>query len=205
MSVHAVIPLKDPVNGKTRLSSALATPLRMQLIRAMLEHVASCLATSRHIAEVNVLTSRPYLVPRGCAYLCDEGLDLNSAVTHAARELRARGATGTLLVLHGDLPFVTPQEIGDLIAASGEDVIVAAPDSADVGTNALTFSLSREVTPRFGACSLAAHSEAARAAGMAFKVLRRPGLANDIDEPSQLATLAETGGERYAFLKSAVR
>lgn len=201
MSVHAVIPLKDPVNGKSRLSGALPAPLRIELIRAMLEHVTDCLAATPGVAGINVLTSAPQLVPRGCGYLCDEGLDLNAAVSHAARELRSRGAQGTLLVVHGDLPFVTPQEIGELLAASGEAVMAAAPDWADAGTNALTFSLAREVTPRFGAGSLAAHGEAARAAGLLLKIVRRHGLANDIDEPSQLAALAETGGERYAFLR----
>lgn len=204
MSVYAVIPLKDPVNGKSRLSGALAAPLRIELIRAMLEHVADCLADTPGVAEVNVLTSDPHLVPRGRAYLCDEGLDLNAALVHAARELRSRRASGTLLVVHGDLPFVTPQEIGDLIAASGDNIVAVAPDWADVGTNALAVSLSCDVTPRFGAGSLAAHGAAARTAGMAFKLLRRPGLANDIDEPSQLAALVETGGERYGFLRSAL-
>ncbi len=201
LDVHAVIPLKDPVNGKSRLANALAAPLRIELIRAMLDHVADCLTKTSGVVEVGVLTTGPHLVPRGCTYVCDGGLELNAAVSRAARELRSRGAKGTLLVVHGDLPFVTPQEIEDLIAASAESVMVAAPDWTECGTNALGFSLLRDVTPRFGVASLAAHAEAARAAAVTFKILRRPGLAYDIDEPSQLSALAETGGERYAFLR----
>ncbi len=204
MDVTAVIPLKDPAQGKGRLSRALTTPQRMELIRAMLAHVADRVAETRGIASVSVLTSAPHLVPRGCAYLWDRGLDLNAAVAHGARELRSRGATGTLLVVHADLPFVTAAEIGALIDASAEHAVVAAPDWAETGTNALAFPLSREVRTRFGAGSLAAHGEAAHAAGLSLVLVRRAGLAEDIDEPAQLRALAERGGPRYAFLRAAL-
>ncbi|MGB6450087.1 MAG: 2-phospho-L-lactate guanylyltransferase [Steroidobacteraceae bacterium] len=203
MDVTAVIPLKDPAQGKARLSRALATPQRIELIRAMLAHVADCLAETPAIASVSVLTSGPHLVPRGCGYISDRGLELNAAVAHAAREVRSRGTAGTLLVVHADLPFVTSDEIGALIAASGEDVVVAAPDWAESGTNALAFPLSRDVTTRFGAGSLAAHGDAAHAAGLPLVLVRRPGLAEDIDEPAQLRALADRGGSRYAFLSDA--
>ncbi len=203
--MHTVIPLKSPAHGKARLSRALPPPQRMELIQTMLEHVVDCLANTPGVADVSVLTSDSHLVPRGHGYIFDHGLELNAAVAHAARELRSRGAAGTLLVVHADLPFVTAAEITALGAASDDGVIVAAPDWAEVGTNALALSLSSEVTTRFGAGSLAAHGEAARAAGLPFVLVRRPGLACDIDEPAQLSMLASRGGPRYAFLRSALR
>lgn len=205
MDVHAVIPLKDPAQGKARLAGALAVPQRAELIRAMLAHVADCLAATPGIATVGVLTSEPHLVPGGCEHLVDRASDLNGAVTQAARELRSRGAAGTLLVVHADLPFVTPDEIAALIAASGEGAVAAAPDWGQTGTNALTFSLSRELATRFGPGSLAAHADAARAAGLSFAIVRRPGLAYDIDEPAQLRTLIDRGGPRYGFLRAALK
>jgi 2-phospho-L-lactate/phosphoenolpyruvate guanylyltransferase len=204
LDVTALIPLKDPAQGKARLCRALTTPQRIELIRAMLVHVADCLAETPGIARVSVLTSAPRLVPRGCAYLCDQGLDLNAAVAHAARELRSRGTPGALLVVHADLPFVTSDEISALVTASAENAMVAAPDSAETGTNALAFPLSRDVATRFGAGSLAAHGEAARATGLPFVLVRRPGLADDIDEPVQLRALADRGGPAYAFLRAAL-
>ncbi len=202
--VHAVIPLKDPALGKSRLNGALAPAQRIELIGAMLAHVAGCVADTDGVAEVSVLTSGPYLVPRGCAYLADRGLELNAAVTLASRELRSRDASGTLLVVHADLPFVTPDEIGALIAASREDGVVAAPDWADTGTNALAYPLSRDVRTHFGAGSLSAHDKTVRGAGLSLTLVRRPGLANDIDDPAQLRSLADRGGPRYQFLRAAL-
>ncbi len=204
MDVHAVIPLKDPALGKSRLARALTLPERIELIRAMLEHVVGVLTVTGDVRTVDILTSAPHLVPRGAAYLCDQGLDLNSAVAHAARELRARGAAGTLLVVHADLPLLAPGELEELLAASGEHVLAVAPDWTDAGTNALAFALTRAVATRFGAGSLAAHAEVARASGLDLLLVRRRGLAYDIDEPAQLRELADRAGPRYGFLKEAL-
>lgn len=139
----------------------------------------------------------------GCTRLLDSDFEINTAVTRATRELRARGCAGAVLVVHADLPFLTPEDVGALVAECRNDSVVAAPDWTGNGTNALAFPLARDVVPRYGPASLAAHREAARAAGLSFAVVRRPGLAEDIDEPAQLKWLLARGGDRYAFLGAA--
>jgi 2-phospho-L-lactate guanylyltransferase len=196
---HALIPLKPPSVGKTRLSGALAAPLRARLSATMLRDVVERVQATARIAQVHVLTRDQADVPAGCKHLADPGLELNQALVSAARALRASGAR-SLLVLAADVPFATAEELGAVVAAAAPGVLVAAPDWRGRGTNGLLWDLSDPVTPCFGAGSLAAHERMAVSAGLAFTPIVRPGLALDIDEPAQLRTLAQHGGPSYAFL-----
>ncbi|MGH8150036.1 MAG: 2-phospho-L-lactate guanylyltransferase [Steroidobacteraceae bacterium] len=204
MDVHAVIPLKDLSQGKARLSGALDAARRTALIEIMLEHVASVLTRTPGITQVYVLTSKNIRLSIEYNYIFDLNLDLDAAVALAADELRARGARGMLLAVHADLPFITTEETGALVAACERDALVVAPDAAGTGTNALAFPLSSAVRSRYGPGSFDAHAEVARATHLPLKIVRRPGLAEDIDEPAQLAGLSERGGAPYAFLRTAL-
>jgi len=204
LSVHALIPLKAVTHGKTRLASVLGEGQRAELVRTMLAQVVAAVITTPGIDRVHLLTSAADLVPRGCLHIDDHGAGLNEAIADAARALRAEGG-GQMLIVHADLPFVTPEDIAALVAAARNDALVAAPDWTGAGTNALVVQLARTLTTRFGAGSFAAHRAAADTARMPFLQVRRPGLAYDVDEPEQLDWLAERGGPSYAFLRPAIR
>jgi 2-phospho-L-lactate/phosphoenolpyruvate guanylyltransferase len=204
MRVHALIPLKQTMHGKTRLARALSEAERAELVRVMAEHVVRTVAAARGVLRVHLLTSDASVAPRNCAQIADRGMELNASIAHAARELRSQGAEA-LLIVHGDLPFLTTEDVHALLRASAEDAVVAATDLAEAGTNALVFSLARNFATCFGPGSLAAHRLAAEAAALRFHLVRRPGLAYDIDEPGQLAELLERGGPSYSFLRSALR
>lgn len=205
MDVHVIIPLKDASLGKARLAGALSASQRRALISAMLARVVAAVQAAQGVSKVSVLTSASRPVPTGCARLSDLGLSLNDAVARAACVLRARGETGAVLVVHADLPFVGARDIEALVARCRPDAVVAAPDWTATGTNALAYPLRCPVTPHYGRGSFAAHGAQAAAAGLAFEVVRRPGLAEDIDEPAQLAGLVARGGTAFGFLADAGR
>jgi len=196
--IEGVVPLKDLARGKSRLAGTLAEPERVRLIRAMLAHVIDAAGAQPALAQLSVLTIDRELAPRPADHLPDSGEELNAALARAALARHAAG-TDVLLILAADLPFVTSEEIGALIEASRAGGVVAAPDWKHTGTNALAFPLGHELAMHFGPGSLAAHEAEARAAGLAFKLMQRPGLAFDVDEPHQLEALARD--ERYAFLR----
>ncbi|MGH8258701.1 MAG: 2-phospho-L-lactate guanylyltransferase [Steroidobacteraceae bacterium] len=206
MPIQAVVPLKALAAGKSRLAGVLAEPQRERLIRTMLEGVVAAAIRVPALARVSVLTADPALVPRGAGHLPDEGEELNDALSRAAHRLRASGpetaAPDVLLILAADLPFVTAEEIASLAEASRWGGAVAAADWKEAGTNALAMPLAAGMATRFGSGSLAAHEAAARAAHLGWTVLRLPGLAYDLDEPAQLASVARRGGVRYAFLRT---
>jgi 2-phospho-L-lactate guanylyltransferase len=119
--------------------------------------------------------------------------------------LLAQAGARELLVLPADVPFVTPDDIRALIDAGRCSATAIAPDTADSGTNALLMSPPTLLQPRFGLRSFAAHLAAADVAGASMHVVRRPGLAHDIDEPADLDALISNGGARYGFLARALR
>jgi 2-phospho-L-lactate guanylyltransferase len=202
VSVHAVVPLKAR-HGKTRLEAALAEEGRSRLIGTMLADVCRALGEAR-IAAISVVTGDADRVPSGCTHLPDAGLGLNAALSEAARRL-ADGGAGAILIIAADLPFVTAPDIDALIEAGETHSLVIAPDLARSGTNALLLAPPLLLAPRFGARSFAAHTVAARAAGLEARIVQRDGLARDIDTPADLRRLAGDGAARYGFLQSALR
>lgn len=201
---HALVPLKEPGLGKTRLGSVLPAAEREQLVVTMLEDVTACLARVAGIRSVSVLTRAAAWVPRGCLHVPDRGGDLNSEIAAAARAFESAGV-GAMLVLPADIPFITPEDILTLLGAARDAPVVVAPDWAQSGTNALLLTPPRLMATHFGPGSLAAHEAAARAARVRWQLVSRATLGLDIDEPQQLEMLLERGGPRYGFLARALR
>jgi 2-phospho-L-lactate guanylyltransferase len=204
MRWDAVVPVKMLSQGKMRLAGVLTPEERRHLVVTMLEDVARALEGAAAVTCRSVVTSDASIVPRSCTYVEDPGLGLNGALRLAAREAAANGAAG-LLVLPGDIPFVTSEELSDLLAAYQPGVLAIAPDWADSGTNGLALAPPDAIDFCFGAQSLGAHTRAAESAGLSVAQVHRRGLACDIDGPSHLETLLRDGGTRYAFLRRAVR
>ena len=170
----AVVPMKSPDLAKGRLAGVLDANGRSALARQMLDHVLQTLAEAK-VSPVRVANG---------------DRDLNVDVTEAARLAQEGGATDLLLVM-ADLPYLAAADIAALIEAGKQSAVVIA-EAKDGGTNALLlrpptvlkFAFSREKP------SALTHAEHARAAGIEPVVVRRPGLAQDIDTPADLAALA---------------
>jgi 2-phospho-L-lactate guanylyltransferase len=204
MKWHAVVPVKMLSQGKMRLAGVLTPDERRQLVVTMLQDVTRALDGVADVTHRSVITFDPSIVPPGWQYIEDPGLGLNGALQNVTREQDAESDAG-LLVLPGDIPFVTSGEIADLTAAHQSGVLAIAPDWADVGTNGLALAPSGAIDFCFGAQSFGAHTRAAQSAGLTVTPVHRRGLACDIDEPAHLETLLRDGGTRYAFLARAVR
>jgi 2-phospho-L-lactate guanylyltransferase (CobY/MobA/RfbA family) len=67
--------------------------------------------------------------------------------------------------------------------------VIAAADHTGGGTNALCLRKPGLIAYAFGQDSLAQHRALAGQGGHRFKVVRRPGLSADLDEPADLARL----------------
>lgn len=87
-----------------------------------------------------------------------------------------------MLVIHGDLPFVSVEDIAVILAEAGGGCAIA-PDRQGSGTNAIALSDPTGFGFAFGPDSFARHLTAAK--GQA-RVVARPGLGFDIDTPDDL-------------------
>jgi 2-phospho-L-lactate guanylyltransferase len=168
----AVVPMKATA-AKSRLAGVLDPAGRAALSRRMLEHV---LATLREagLAEIEVANAEQ---------------ELNADVTAAARRVQEAGARELLLVM-ADLPYLAAADVAAMIEAGRtSDVVIA--EAKDGGTNALLLRPPTVLQFAFttGRPSAQFHADHARRVGIEPAIVRRPGLARDIDTPDDLASL----------------
>lgn len=192
MRTVAVIPVKPPGEGKSRLEGALDPASRAALSRAMFRRVLKAALETRIEA---IVLSRDAAIRREAeaagAWALEEsdGSNLNEALETARGFLSARGAEA-LLVLPADLPAIEPDDVRALTTlAWTAPAVIIAPDTAEQGTNALLLAPPDSIAFGFGVESFVRHCDAARQAGIIPTILRRPGLALDIDTPADLERL----------------
>jgi 2-phospho-L-lactate guanylyltransferase len=196
--IVAAVPVKDVVNAKQRLVSALDPAQRRALARAMLVDVLRALGAAG-LDRVWVVTREPDVAELarglGAEPLAEaENRGHTAAVAHA-QETAARLGADVFLTIPGDVPCVTAGEIRALVSALGAPpAVVFAPSRSGLGTNAALVAPPAAMRLRFGEPSFDNHLAAARALGIEPRIVRVPGLGLDVDAPEDLASLVAQGG-----------
>jgi 2-phospho-L-lactate guanylyltransferase len=195
IAVWVVIPIKPLVAGKSRLAGVLRTHQRRILNERLLRHVLEVAVAVVGAPRVVVVSADPavhQLARRFRAQPCREQgpRDLNNAVTQGAELARRQGA-GAVLSIASDLPRLAAAELRALIAAARPHSVVAAPDRAGSGTNALLVCPPGLIRYAYGRDSLRKHQAEARQGGCRWSVVEAPGLAFDIDQPDDYRRWAE--------------
>jgi 2-phospho-L-lactate guanylyltransferase len=195
MSLWAVVPVKPLDQAKSRLAGALTPEERVALVQQLLERTLEVLRQVPAIAEIVVATSDPgvgtWARRAGNRVLREVGEpDLNDALAVATRSAQAHQVQ-VVLIVHADLPRVTPADLEAMVAlaAGGAPVVVVAPDRHGRGTNALLCAPPGLIEYRFGEDSFARHCAQAQAAGARLEICSTPGLALDLDVPEDLEVL----------------
>jgi 2-phospho-L-lactate guanylyltransferase len=149
--------------------------------------------------EVSLVTSDPFaihLAQHGHFSVIHDNNNRSEtdAIEMATRLCEAQGVDSTL-VIPGDIPLVQSLELEKILQAAPAEgsVLVRAADGR--GTNAIYRSPAGLFPARFGNDSFEPHHAAAQATGKPCVVLSLPGIALDIDTPSDLRTLAAAPGE----------
>jgi len=199
----AVVPLRGR-EGKTRLADRLDARERGAIVRSLAAHVVGTLLAAGPVRDVVVVTREPEFAglvlpedPRVTVVAQpDDSPGLNAAV-HLGHARAVSGEVGRVLVVHTDLPLLTPEDVRALLAPDA--ALVVAPDVAGQGTNALVLDAGvRGLAFRFGPGSRAAHVAEAAALGLTTAVVQRPGTATDLDTPADWAALPATVRERLS-------
>ncbi|MFC7398477.1 2-phospho-L-lactate guanylyltransferase [Chelatococcus sp. GCM10030263] len=198
--IWAVVPVKSFARAKTRLAGILAPRERQELAMAMLADVLEALAATEGLDGILVVTADAEAAAMagsfGALVLTDPvESGTNPAVLWGLRELDRLGKSGAVVV-PGDLPFVTPAELGAVLAALSRSPAVLVPAVRDGGTNILALSLPSAMTPAFGHDSFARHLAAATAARLDPAVLTFDGAGHDIDVAADLVVDAGCRGGR---------
>lgn len=202
--IWAVVPVKDLPGAKQRLAEVLSAQERQDLARAMLEDVLSALAASSGLAGTLVVTRDPLaqrlanrygarvLIERQCR-------GHTAAATLGARTLAHEGVAG-MIQIPADIPLATSEDIGALLKVHGEPpAVTLSPSRDERGTNAVACSPPDLLPLRFGDDSFFPHVQRARSLGIEPQIVKRPGLALDIDTPADLGALLATPSHTRAY------
>lgn len=199
--VVALVPVRSPGVGKTRLSRELSPVERAELSGAMLADVAAALAASE-VERVVIAASGPSAAAAGSALGLEVVTDppgcrsLDAAIAAAAGRLTGCAA---LLVVTADLPRLRPSEV-DAVLAVEADVVVAGTD--DGGTGALLRRPPDVIATAYGRRSGAHHLRAGRHAGVPTEHVDLAGFRHDVDTWGDLLALrrGHVGAATGAFL-----
>jgi 2-phospho-L-lactate guanylyltransferase len=172
----------------------LDSPARVALVIGMMHTVLDALAESQCLDDIVVVSPDQVVLHlarlRGAVALMQRGSGLNPALEQARASL-VPGSS--LLAIPADLPLVQPFDIRSFVGVMANTDVVLAPDRYDHGTNALGLAPRTPFAFAFGPGSFARHAQAATDGGLLVSVLRSAGLAQDVDLPDDLKTIAAHG------------
>lgn len=184
-----VVPVKPFGEGKSRLASQLSPTERAGVSRQMLVHLMEVAAASRVLAGVIVVSRDPAVLAlaaeAGALPVAETGEGINPALDQATAAAMQRGAQA-VLVLPGDLPLITKEDIAQLDRCLPNPTGICLAESKDGGTNALAMRPLKAIPYAFGAKSFHRHRSLAEAAGLPIHLITSPTLAVDLDSPADL-------------------
>jgi 2-phospho-L-lactate guanylyltransferase len=190
---QALVPLKDLVQAKSRLAGLLRPSERRALAQAMVEDVLGVLARHSEIEQITLVSDDPGagLLAQKYALQCwpEKSLGtqgLNALIQRASAQLLAGGGP-PLLVLHGDLPLLTEEDISTVLASQRKlQGLIIGCDRQGTGTNLLAFDARSMPQFCFGVDSCNGHQASARRLGVPVQILQRMGIGVDVDDASDL-------------------
>jgi 2-phospho-L-lactate guanylyltransferase len=193
-----LIPVKNLKYAKQRLGSLLDQAARTELAEAMLTDVLETLHSWANRSSVGIVSSDPFAIELArnfdCEVISDSGAHSETeAIEIATKTCEARGMSFTL-VLPGDIPLITVSELDLIFRSAPPAGSVLAPSADHRGTNAALRKPCGLFPLRFGNDSFKPHLAAAQATGRSCVVLSLPGIALDVDTPSDLQFLASSPG-----------
>jgi 2-phospho-L-lactate/phosphoenolpyruvate guanylyltransferase len=207
--IVAIVPVGSFENAKSRLGGKLDAEERRDLAEAMIDRTVRAATATPGIAETLVVSPDREAIDRaaslGARTIRQRGQGLNAGLREARDDAIAGGAEA-IAILPIDLPLVTPEAIGRLLAPLGADgqrpLVVLAPDRHHRGTNGLLLAPPDAIEPSFGGDSRMAHEACARDVGARYVEIDGP-LAVDLDTPDDLLLVESLAADRAAELETA--
>jgi 2-phospho-L-lactate guanylyltransferase len=166
-----------------RLAPVLGPEQRAALAQKMAEHVLAAAAPLPVVVVCDDEEVATWALSRGARPLREPGRGLNGAVNTAVAQLGSEGYK-RLVVAHSDLPLA--HDLPRLAEVQG---IALVPDRREEGTNVISLPAGCGFRFAYGPGSFSRHKEEALRTGLTWRVIHDPGLAWDVDFPSDMAAV----------------
>ncbi len=190
-----LIPVKDLSKAKERLKPILSQDKRTDLAYMMLRDVLIAFKGSKLIDKTFVVTLDPDAVIIAAELGIDvidesEQLGESASVDYATSVCMRQGAS-SVLVIPGDAPLVTSDDIDSILEKDNLiNSVILVPSRDEMGTNAILRNPPDSIKSQFGHNSFIKHLEDARNKSLSVKIIKNPRIALDIDEPGDLKLFA---------------
>jgi 2-phospho-L-lactate/phosphoenolpyruvate guanylyltransferase len=201
----AVVPIKAPTRGKSRLGPDLEQ-WRTELAAAFAADTLAALLDATRVRFVAVVGGQglpaSLLEHARVRTLPDPG-SLNAAANDGIAWARRHHPASGIFVLAADLPAATGAAVDRLLDATPVRGVWVLPDLESVGSTGLLIGSGSVIAPHFGAASLSRH-QAAGARPVAVPAI--DGLRRDVDTADQLSEATHLGvGQRTRAVLDAMR
>ena len=186
--VAILIPVKELVDGKSRLSKVLPTESRQLLVMGILKRVI--LASKNSIADKTIIVGGGEKVEAlaeimSITWINSQGYDLNSDFSEALKQLEQDGFSS--VYLPSDLPSISHEDIDDLLNFSDiGEILTFVPSSNDGGTNAMVIPKGVGFNPLLGKDSFNKHIDWVKKSNHQYKIFRPKTLLRDLDTEDDL-------------------
>lgn len=201
----AVVPVKSPKRGKSRLGPDLGE-WRTELAAAFAADTLAALLDATQVTLVVVVGGQglptSLLDHARVRTLPDPG-SLNAAANDGIAWTRRHHPGSGILILAADLPAATGAAVDRLLEATPARGLWVLPDLESVGSTGLLIGSGSVIAPDFGEASLSRH-RAAGALPVAVRAIE--GLRRDVDTADQLSEATSLGvGQRTQAVLDAMR
>ena len=197
-----LVPIKNTASAKQRLAFILDQPARTQLAQAMLTDVLTALHEWKSRPKVGIVTSDPYAIKVAAEYgfevIPDPDNPGETGAIEMATEVCVERGEQSTLVIPADIPLIEPWELEEIYKHAPAEGSVLVPAADGRGTNAALRRPADLLPLRFGNDSFKPHHAAAQATGKPCVVLNLPGIAVDVDNPTDLQQLLSLPGNTRA-------
>lgn len=197
-----LIPVKDLSGAKQRLAPALDQAQRSQLAEAMLRDVLTAAVELQDRIDVALVTGAPQAKTLakefGCIVIEDTRNESETAAIAMATAWCEEHGYDTTVVVPGDIPLITPQELERVLDAAPVEGAVFVPAYDRRGSNCILRRPASIIALRFGNDSFLPHCEAMGKTGKELVILEMPGIGLDIDNPHELEMLVQREGKTRA-------
>jgi len=179
---HVVVPVKGGRGAKSRLRRSLDDePLVAAIIHDTLDVVANVVTPARVLVVTADAGETTHAQDAGFGVVTDPGTGLNGACLAGVWSAQSAGAT-TVVILLGDHPALTPDELRECLTAGARHETFFVADAEGVGTALVGTTVAGLPDLAFGQGSAALHLSL----GHTRLDLDLPGLRHDVDDEASL-------------------
>ena len=203
MTISVLVPVKNLDRAKSRLADVLSRNERRAFADSMLSDVVEAILKTPKIENVFLVGDKQLSSKPGTLVIQEQfNNGYNEAISFALKDKRIANSDA-ILILPGDIPLITTEEIKNFITDTPENGVRIAPDRDREGTNALLLAPPTQIKTQFGKLSYYRHLELAEKYCSNVEVIDSDGIAFDIDSPEDLKDFCGTVSctKSYEFLQ----